>query len=856
MTRAHAPVGTKQAGRDASRQRAEPAGAARSAEPREHELWGLQRVAGNHAVVQLLKAQAHRSRLNLVEAHDADEKSADEAAAQMMHAPERQLEGGARCGCGAALALPGSCGKCRSAARVLQRRATGCAPSVTGAPAIVHQVLDGPGQALDQPSRAFFEPRLGADLTHVRVHTDSHAAKSADAVGAFAYTVGHQLVFGDGQYAPGTQRGRELIAHELAHVLQQGAAGRRSLRRRPRPDLLNVNLSPAEARAMSDGDLDQSMVLLRDQLASMSSDSRDYRGAQENLMVLEAESDRRKQPAPVASPGPVPAAEAATRSAVRASQPQGVQRPAGLPLDQSFQLVPADDALPASVKLALAEGEVTTLPGTALGAVSVGSAMNVASNSMLSVTGFASAGENSIGLVGMSSYNPLRALKGVGPLVPESISTLGHTAAYVRIGNRIVSVRGFTPKLLKLLAKYGSTVSGDTGVAGTVANDAWLFSKFSSQSVEWSVRPELAEKFLQEMDQVGELSRVKWSGVPAGCQGTNCVMYAVEQVEGKLGGRVAVPTSEGPLPITDMGSRGTSAPRTAAQGKFIEVLKGVERGTQELAPMEGALGPGVAGSLRTAPRYIQVLKYGGRVFFVVGAAASVAEVAMAKEGERTRTAVGAGAGFVGGLALGATAGLFCGPGAPVCSVVLGLGFGIVGGLASRTAAEGIYDVATGRVEPSTHSYPMNMYPGTCFTGDTMIRLADRGLKRIDTILPGDRVLGFDDSSAEGDAACLRACEVTATFKHSPQAYCEVELNDGGLLKVTANHLLFVNGTWLPAGQLRPGDALCGADEEHGLVSRHVLSIERRAAQGEVHDISISDCHTYFADGVLAHNKGP
>lgn len=65
------------------------------------------------------------------------------------------------------------------------------------------------------------EPRFGHGFGHVRVHTDERAAESARAVGALAYTVGSNIVFGSGQYAPATQTGRRLLAHELTHVEQQ-----------------------------------------------------------------------------------------------------------------------------------------------------------------------------------------------------------------------------------------------------------------------------------------------------------------------------------------------------------------------------------------------------------------------------------------------------------------------------------------------------------------------------------------------------------------------------------------------------------------------------------------------------------
>ncbi|MBP1468094.1 DUF4157 domain-containing protein [Candidatus Chloroploca sp. M-50] len=102
----------------------------------------------------------------------------------------------------------------------LQRRAA--SPSeATAVPPIVHDVLRSPGQPLDAATRTFMEPRFGQDFAQVRVHTDARAAASARAVNALAYTVGRNVVFGAGQYAPGTTEGRRLMAHELTHVVQQ-----------------------------------------------------------------------------------------------------------------------------------------------------------------------------------------------------------------------------------------------------------------------------------------------------------------------------------------------------------------------------------------------------------------------------------------------------------------------------------------------------------------------------------------------------------------------------------------------------------------------------------------------------------
>ena len=92
-------------------------------------------------------------------------------------------------------------------------------PKPTGE--FVSGVLHSAGLPLDEHSRTFFEPRFGHDFGKVRVHTDARAADSADTLLADAYTAGDHIVFGAGQYAPASSKGRALLAHELAHVAQQ-----------------------------------------------------------------------------------------------------------------------------------------------------------------------------------------------------------------------------------------------------------------------------------------------------------------------------------------------------------------------------------------------------------------------------------------------------------------------------------------------------------------------------------------------------------------------------------------------------------------------------------------------------------
>lgn len=79
----------------------------------------------------------------------------------------------------------------------------------------------GGGTPLDDDTRSEMEGHFGADFSNVRVHTDSQAAGSAKAVQASAYTAGSDIVFGEGQYSPGSEGGKRTLAHELTHVVQQ-----------------------------------------------------------------------------------------------------------------------------------------------------------------------------------------------------------------------------------------------------------------------------------------------------------------------------------------------------------------------------------------------------------------------------------------------------------------------------------------------------------------------------------------------------------------------------------------------------------------------------------------------------------
>jgi hypothetical protein len=166
--------------------------------------------------------------LAIGEAGDQFEQEADRIADTVMHMPDAPSKAPQTVS-----ALQRKCAACESEepkklqGKYEQSAASGRGPvginATATAPPIVHEVLRTPGQPLDSATLAFMEPRFGSDFSGVRVHSDASAAESARAVDALAYTVGHDVVFAEGRYAPGTGRGQQLLAHELTHVLQQSS---------------------------------------------------------------------------------------------------------------------------------------------------------------------------------------------------------------------------------------------------------------------------------------------------------------------------------------------------------------------------------------------------------------------------------------------------------------------------------------------------------------------------------------------------------------------------------------------------------------------------------------------------------
>ncbi|HEX3035145.1 MAG TPA: DUF4157 domain-containing protein [Thermodesulfobacteriota bacterium] len=224
------------------------------------QIFFLQRTVGNQSVERLLKSGVIRAKLTIGQPGDIYEQEADKVAEQVMRMPEPNVSN--KEVVSGQTQLP-----------YIQRVCTECEEELQRQPIdeeekeeVLHmqpveeegEVLQtkkasdqsfeitselesgiygnrGKGQPLRESSRSFFEPRFGYDFSHVRVHTGSESDSLSRSLNARAFTTGRDIFFREGEYNPGSSDSRELLAHELTHVVQQ--TGRNtSLQRQQVPD--------------------------------------------------------------------------------------------------------------------------------------------------------------------------------------------------------------------------------------------------------------------------------------------------------------------------------------------------------------------------------------------------------------------------------------------------------------------------------------------------------------------------------------------------------------------------------------------------------------------------------------------
>ncbi len=193
---------------------------------------GIQRLmgemSGHSQGAAPLRAPAIQTKLAVSGPGDRHEQEADRVANAVMRMPTPDVQQKVTTSLSAPAAkVHRLCAECdeemvkKPGALVHRKEQTAAAPPLAPAAAANIAALRGGGSALSANTRAFFEPRFGADFSNVRIHTGARAEEAAESINAKAFTIGRDIAFARDQYSPESHEGQKLLAHELTHTVQQ-----------------------------------------------------------------------------------------------------------------------------------------------------------------------------------------------------------------------------------------------------------------------------------------------------------------------------------------------------------------------------------------------------------------------------------------------------------------------------------------------------------------------------------------------------------------------------------------------------------------------------------------------------------
>ena len=289
------------------RRRRSPFGLSADASREFHCGLEFQKRAGNQAMQRLLHSGLIHAKSTISQPRDAEEKQADETADRIMRS--KVGEGHAACSCAGNEET--MCDACKANSAISRKASSTSNSTKHSSHKGVDSILRSPGRGLDASTRTFFEPRFGRSFDEVRVHTDADAAASARSIQARAYAAGEHLVFDTGQFAPESEQGRRLLAHELTHVAQH-SDDRSSIIHRDLDPKLNRSMTPEYARGLSDEELNKEEAALAARISELEQDATDdwldnpndpgagsvspeWDAVAPNLRILRNEKERRAQ---------------------------------------------------------------------------------------------------------------------------------------------------------------------------------------------------------------------------------------------------------------------------------------------------------------------------------------------------------------------------------------------------------------------------------------------------------------------------------------------------------------------------------------------------------------------------------
>jgi hypothetical protein len=232
----------------------------------------IQTALGNQAMGRMIQAEFEVSNPD-----DASEKDADRVADEVMSGSRPSISSLQRMR--ATLPIQRKCDECeeeeqaspQGPVQTLSRKPAdpaGRSSQSSSVARVASQIsaTNGGGKSIDRATRSFMEDRFGADFSHVRIHTDDQAAEMSRELSANAFTFGDHIYFGSGRFTPETTDGKHLLAHELAHTIQQGGEFRPKLIQR---DWRLPTPSPADAtRVLNPGELARAISFNRSKLGS------------------------------------------------------------------------------------------------------------------------------------------------------------------------------------------------------------------------------------------------------------------------------------------------------------------------------------------------------------------------------------------------------------------------------------------------------------------------------------------------------------------------------------------------------------------------------------------------------------
>jgi|GEM_PF-4902570 len=491
----------------------------------------------------------------------------------------------------------------------------------------------GSGSALPADTRQQMESSFGADFGKVRVHNDSNAAVMSKELNAQAFTHGNDIYFNSGKYDLASRGGQHLLAHELTHTVQQGSGGGRiqRIQRQPVPG----NADPT--RGMVD------LGFVKDFNAAEWLAKANIPAGTIPPGVMENEDFK------VALLGALNPLSGSVLFPMD-SVPAGLSN---IPENHMVE-VGGEDALNLFLNTRMEEPDTSAgFPGGA------GKGVTQGVSKMLSISGFQAAGPNAIGIVAFPMSNVARVTIGgaswnpSSPTLPDSKILLGHTALYARVDGKIVAIRSYGPTSL---ANAGMNIKGVS--AGTKGVDAsvldhmtgkdpggTMFDVDHAKSIEYPVSKEMVQDFIKDLPEPGPVSNDSYTARPEvanRCNGQNCVLWATEYVEKKLG----TPIGRGGIPQSSVGGV-----NTARQGEVMKLLN-----QKNPEPIELPDGTTMQPRTGEIPTSLKVLKWGGRIFTAIDVGRGIWRIANSSGLERL-TVIGEETGRFAGGAEGGEVGM-------------------------------------------------------------------------------------------------------------------------------------------------------------------------------------------------------